>query len=105
MIWSSNAGDTITIPLTVLATAAVSITMLPEILALVGNKRWFWWPGGKGKKPSHDVRTPNKALILGIFAVTLIITLVSLYAYVTYKTRQVGLMPLFRWSIKETITF
>ena len=75
----------LTIPLTVLATAAVSITMLPELLAVLGTKRWFWWPGGKGKKPSHEIGSPRASVVLAIFVITLIVTLVSVYLYVNYK--------------------
>ncbi len=74
-----------TIPLTVLATAAASITMLPEILAVLGGKKWFWWPGGKGKKPSHEMASPRRGAVIAIFLITLIVTAVSLYYYVNYK--------------------
>ena len=76
----------ITIPLTVLATAAAAITMLPEILGIIGEKRWFWWPGGLKVKEEgrSEVKAPRLGLILLIFAATIAITIPSLYFYITY---------------------
>ncbi len=77
-----------TIPLVVIATALASMTMLPELLAVLGKRKWFWWPSGlKGSKKSGEVMpfVPNRALILGAFAIVTIVTLFSLYFYVTYK--------------------
>ena len=76
----------ITIPLTVLATAAAAITMLPEILGVIGEKKWFWWPGGlkvRGES-SSEIRAPRLGFVLLIFLVTIIITIPSLYFYITY---------------------
>ncbi|UXD22688.1 hypothetical protein IPA_07380 [Ignicoccus pacificus DSM 13166] len=74
-----------TIPLTVLATAAASITMLPELLAYLGGKKWFWWPSKNVEKPSHEVAPPRRGAVIAIFLITLIVTAVSLYFYVNYK--------------------
>ncbi len=76
----------ITIPLTVLATAAAAITMLPEILGIIGEKKWFWWPGGLKVKEESDVkvRPPRLSVVILIFALSIAITIPSLYFYVTY---------------------
>ena len=75
----------ITIPLTVLATAAAAITMLPEILGIIGEKKWFWWPGKlEVKKEESALTTPRLGFILSIFLTSLIVTIPSIYFYVTY---------------------
>ncbi len=33
-----------TIPVTVATTALASLTLVPALLAVLGGKRWFWWP-------------------------------------------------------------
>ncbi|NPA85083.1 MAG: MMPL family transporter [Crenarchaeota archaeon] len=76
----------VTIPLTVVATALAAITLLPEILAVIGEKRWFWWPSKvvvREEKP-FEAR-PREGALLALFLATLVLTAYSLHFYINYK--------------------
>ncbi|ALU12627.1 hypothetical protein EYM_05840 [Ignicoccus islandicus DSM 13165] len=78
----------LTIPLVVIATAIASMTMLPELLALLGKKTWFWWPIGlkeEKRKVGETPVVPRKGIVFIAFVVVLVITIFSLYFYVNYK--------------------
>ena len=76
----------ITIPLVVLATAAAAITLLPEVLSKVGEKKWFWWPGKlEVKEEKPFTFSPPLRMILPIFLIVLAITAYALVFYVNYK--------------------
>ncbi len=76
----------ITIPLTVIATALAAITLLPEILGIIGEKRWFWWPSKLVVKEEEEFRyTPRIGFVIAIFIISLILTAFALNFYVHYK--------------------
>ncbi len=78
-----------TIPITVAATAAAGLTLVPALLSLLGGRRWFWWP----RRPSRERHVGRVSRLAGwlvrhrhaVLAVMAAVILVSGYYYVTFK--------------------
>ncbi|ABM80495.1 MMPL family transporter [Hyperthermus butylicus] len=82
----SNIGETI--PITVAATAAASLTLVPALLSLFGGRSWFWWP----RRPSIERLGRESRLMRTliryepiVLAVILAAMIGSAYFYVTFK--------------------
>ncbi len=73
-------GMGITVPITVFMTAIATVTLLPDILRLVGTKRWFWWPD----KHLPEF-TASKRTVLAIAILLIIVAIPSLMFYMNYK--------------------
>ncbi len=76
------------IPVAVAATAFASLTLVPALLALLGGRRWFWWP----RKPSLErhvgkISRVARALVRhhwAVLAVLLALFAVAGYFYVNF---------------------
>ncbi len=80
----SSIGQTI--PFAVLAVLLVSLTLTPALLALFGDKKWFWWPHRAEKGGAHWAGFKiNKRRAAGLILVSLIIMAGGAYGLVTFN--------------------
>ncbi len=80
----SSIGQTI--PFAVLAVLLVSLTLTPALLALFGDKRWFWWPHKAEKGGAHwGGFKINRRRAAGLILVSLIIMGVGAYGLATFN--------------------
>jgi len=78
-----------TIPITVAATAAASLTLVPALLSLIGGRRWFWWP----RRPSRERHAERESRLMRrlhrhhrvVLAALLAAMLAGGYFYATFK--------------------
>ncbi len=61
-----------TVPIAIAAVLAVSLTLTPALLALLGDKKWFWWPRG----PHRHVVEGRVLLTRRVAALLIILTAV-----------------------------
>ncbi len=73
-------GMGITVPITVFLTALATVTLLPDILRLIGTKDWFWWPN---KHLPEFSLSKTKVLLIAILLI--IISIPSIVTYINYK--------------------
>ncbi len=78
-----------TIPVTVAATALASLTLVPALLAVLGGRRWFWWP--REPKPEKHVGRESRVMkwLLkhhrAVVAAFIVLFVVAGYYYVTFR--------------------
>ena len=65
------------VPLTIAAVALASLTFIPALLALVGGKRWFWWPKGSNRSGEPRLRGLARASTRRPAAMLLILVLLA----------------------------
>jgi len=84
----SSLGESI--PIAILITMTISLTVIPSLLAILGGKKIIWWPS-KLNKPNNKSKSNNtrynsllkhQAIIL---AIVIIILIPSIYVYVTFS--------------------
>ncbi|BEP16864.1 hypothetical protein PYJP_02160 [Pyrofollis japonicus] len=76
------------IPIAVAATATATLTLVPALLAIVGDKKWFWWPRRprREKVANRESRAMKwllrheKPVLVGVIA----LILVAGYFYATF---------------------
>ena len=76
------------IPIAVAATATASLTLVPALLALVGDKRWFWWP----RRPRREKVIKRRSRVMEsllrhekvVLGAMLALIIVSGYFYATF---------------------
>ena len=76
------------IPIAVAATATASLTLVPALLALVGGKRWFWWPRRPRREKVIERRSRVMAFLIrhekAVLGAMIALILVSGYFYATF---------------------
>jgi len=78
-----------TIPVTVAATAAASLTLVPALLSVLGGRRWFWWP----RRPSRERHVGRESKLMRrlhrhhwlVLAILTALMLAGAYSYATFK--------------------
>ncbi len=80
----SSIGQTI--PFAVLAVLLVSLTLTPALLALFGDKKWFWWPHKAEKGGAHwGGFKINKRRATGLILISLVVMAVGAYGLATFN--------------------
>ena len=78
-----------TIPVTVAATAAASLTLVPALLSVLGGRRWFWWP----RRPSRERHAERESRLMRrlhrhhwlVLAILTALMIAGAYSYATFK--------------------